>query len=76
MENFKNWAIDPARQDGDTGLVESEYGWHIMYYLSDVPLWEQTADSALRSEDYLAWEESLCEGYEATTGMGMKFIQG
>lgn len=76
VENFKNWAIDPARQDGDTGLVESEYGWHIMYYLSDTPLWKQTADSALRNEEYLAWEESLCEGYEATTGLGMKFIQG
>lgn len=76
VESFKNWAIDPARQDGDTGLVESIYGWHIMYYLSDIPLWEQTADSALRNEDYLAWEESLHEGYEAMTGMGMKFIQG
>ncbi|MBP3318618.1 MAG: peptidylprolyl isomerase [Ruminiclostridium sp.] len=76
VENFKNWAIDPARQDGDTGLVESEYGWHIMYYLSDTPLWKQTSDSALRSQDYLTWEESLREGYEATAGLGMKFVQG
>ena len=30
---FTAWAVDPARQVGDTGIVKTEYGYHIMYYV-------------------------------------------
>ena len=76
VESFKNWAVDPARQVGDTGLVESSYGWHIMYYVSGAPVWESTATSALRSQDYQAWVAETKEGYTSVSGMGLKFIQG
>lgn len=77
VASFKEWATDDARKAGDTGLVESEYGWHIMYYVGDgAPLWEQNAQSSLSNDAYTAWEEDIREGYEATTGIGMKFIQG
>ena len=33
VENFKAWAVDEARQVGDTDIVETEYGYHIMYYV-------------------------------------------
>jgi parvulin-like peptidyl-prolyl isomerase len=29
---FENWMFDPARKAGDTGLVESTYGYHVMYF--------------------------------------------
>ena len=32
VESFRNWATDSSRKVGDTGIVESEYGYHIMYY--------------------------------------------
>ena len=36
-QNFLDWALDPARQSGDTGLVKNESsstkGWHIMYFV-------------------------------------------
>ena len=35
VESFLNWSIDPERKAGDTGIVESEYGYHIMYYVGD-----------------------------------------
>ena len=34
-EAFTNWAIDPARKAGDTGIIESAYGYHVMYYVGD-----------------------------------------
>lgn len=34
VEAFLNWAIDPARKVGDMGIVETEYGYHIMYLSS------------------------------------------
>lgn len=76
VENFKNWAIDPARRQGDTGLVESSYGWHIMYYTAGQPAWQQTALYSLQSQAYQAWTEAALEGRDATEGLGMKFVQG
>lgn len=40
---FEDWCFDPARQAGDTGLVESSYGVHVMYFVSadDTPYYEQ-----------------------------------
>lgn len=33
--NFLNWSIDPSRKAGDTGIIETEYGYHVMYYVGD-----------------------------------------
>lgn len=32
VENFDNWCFDPARKSGDTGIVETDYGYHVMYF--------------------------------------------
>ena len=80
VETFANWALDPARQPGDTGLVKNigstTMGYHVMYYVGDnQPVWKLSADSNLRSEAYTAWEEGVMEGYEAKAGMGLKFLE-
>lgn len=77
VESFRDWATDSSRKTGDTGVVESVFGYHVMYYVSSGdPIWKLTADSALRSDDYAAWEEEVSAGYEATPGFGLKFIEG
>lgn len=35
VESFTNWATDPERKAGDTGIIESPYGYHVMYYVGD-----------------------------------------
>lgn len=81
VETFADWALDPARKEGDTGIVQntgsSVKGWHIMYFVghSD-PIWKQTAYSTLANEDYTAWLETITEGYEVITGSGMKYVEG
>lgn len=35
VESFTNWATDPAREAGETGIIESPYGYHVMYYVGD-----------------------------------------
>ena len=76
MESFRDWALDPSRQPGDTGLVQSDYGWHIMYYVADGdPAWiVETADPALRGEDYTAWEDEAVQGYEAESDLGLNLV--
>ena len=35
VEPFENWAYDEARKPGDTGIIKSGYGYHIMYFIGD-----------------------------------------
>ena len=47
-----------------------------MYYVGQgEPVWKQIADHAMTDKDYAAWEDAQTEGYEADTGMGLKFVQ-
>lgn len=39
VESFLNWSIDAARKPGDTDIVQTDYGYHIMYYVSGEPVW-------------------------------------
>ncbi len=32
---FEDWSFDDARKAGDYDIVETEYGYHIMYFVSD-----------------------------------------
>lgn len=50
VENFLNWAIDMSRQPGDTEIVRTEYGYHIMYFVEGEEYWYNTARTQLLSE--------------------------
>lgn len=52
VEAFRNWATDSSRKVGDTGIVESEYGYHIMYYSGSDYAWKSAIRSAKASEDF------------------------
>ena len=60
MEAFTDWAL-AGHKPGDTGLVETEYGWHVMFYKEDgdTTYRDQMIDSALRNDTYSAWEEQI-----------------
>ena len=39
---FEDWVYDESRQPGDTGIIMTNYGWHVMYFVSkaDEPEWK------------------------------------
>lgn len=37
VEAFNDWCFDENRQSGDTGLVRTEFGYHIMYFVGSAP---------------------------------------
>lgn len=37
VPSFEEWSLDAARQYGDTGIVESDFGYHIMYFIYSGP---------------------------------------
>ncbi len=49
-ENFLNWSIDVSRKTGDTGIVESQSGYHIMYFVTGEHYWITSVRSTLTTE--------------------------
>ena len=47
---FLEWAIDETRSVGDTGIVKTDFGYHIMYYVFGEPQWIMAARTQLLSE--------------------------
>lgn len=53
VTEFNDWVFDPARKSGDTGIVKTTYGYHIMYYIGEsMPSWKSSVDTVLRRNDY------------------------
>ncbi|MBQ7740899.1 MAG: peptidylprolyl isomerase [Eubacterium sp.] len=53
VPTFNAWCFDSARKAGDTAIVKTEYGYHVMYFVSagKIEAWKYTAQQALASED-------------------------
>jgi len=58
VEPFLSWSLG-SRKPGDTGIVETEYGFHIMYFVgSGKPVWKTEVSEAMANE---AWEKFLSD---------------
>lgn len=50
VEPFEDWCFDEARIQGETGLVQTTYGYHVMYFVESKDAWYETAYSDLLAE--------------------------
>lgn len=50
VEEFRAWAIDASRVKGETDIVKTQFGYHIMYYVSGEPYWQSQATVQLSAE--------------------------
>ena len=66
VEEFKYWYLDPERKPGDTGLVTSVYGYHIMYYSSNETVWQENTKSLLWQENSDAFVEKTMKAWPVT----------
>lgn len=70
VEPFKNWATDAARKPGDTGLVETDYGYHIMYYVkANEPSWYVTVKNEIFAERFTAQTDDVITEFISNTNM-------
>ena len=76
VEEFDAWCFDAARQPGDTGIVDTQFGSHVMYFSGvDMTRWQVQAANSLRGEAYAAWEAGLAEDVAILrNASGLKFI--
>jgi len=63
VTNFNDWCFDESRQYGDYGLVKTEYGYHLMFFVDRYPMWISYAESGLQQERASAIVEEAREAY-------------
>jgi len=70
VENFDAWCFDSARNPGDHDIIETEYGYHIMYFV-------KTQDQSYR--DYLIELDLIadaCEKFLEDTKNSVTYEEG
>ena len=50
VEPFENWCFDESRVVGDTGLVQTSYGYHVMFFVGSDLAWFETAQADMIGE--------------------------
>ncbi|MGN0534133.1 MAG: peptidylprolyl isomerase [Eubacterium sp.] len=67
VNSFSYWCFDSSRKAGDTAIVRTDFGYHIMYFVgtNDQKIWQYSAEEALASSDGSDDVEKLEKEYTA-----------
>ena len=60
---FNDWCFDSERKAGDTGIVETEYGYHVLYFVetNDQTYRDFMIDNEMLNKEMEEWHNSLKE---------------
>ncbi len=50
VQPFNDWCFDASRQYGDYALVQTSYGYHVMFFVKSEPRWPYYAESDWKNE--------------------------
>lgn len=70
VPNFLNWSIDDTRKPGDCEVIETEYGYHVMYYVgdSDMTYRDYMITEEMRAADHEEWYNGIIDAVKITVG--------
>lgn len=70
VATFNDWCFDESRKPGDTGIVETNYGYHVMYFVGDAQqnYRDYLITNDLRTADVNAWYSNLVDSAVTTDG--------
>ena len=68
VSNFLQWCINQNRKVGDVEIVETEYGYHIMYYVgaSELSYRDHMISEQMKTTDRDTWYNGLLEAATVT----------
>ena len=82
VPEFLAWSTDSARKTGDTGVILTDYGYHVMYFSSydEVTYRDYMIETDLRADDMEKWYNAIVEPVTITTvntkRIKMDFVMG
>ncbi|MDD5923237.1 MAG: peptidylprolyl isomerase [Clostridia bacterium] len=63
-EQFNAWCFDEERKKGDYEIIQTEYGYHIMYYVGEgIEQWRVEVSNDMIENDYLSFYEDKSKEY-------------
>ncbi len=68
VKPFEDWVYDSNRQAGETGIVVTEYGCHVMYFVKqhEEPAWKNDVRNTLGAKAFEEKEAELTENVDGT----------
>ena len=63
VQAFNDWCFDEARQYGDYDLVQTNYGYHVMFFVKSEPRWTYYAQSDWMNEQSAKLLEDIVAKY-------------
>ena len=74
VEAFNDWIFDTSRKAGDVGIVETDYGCHLMYFVGPgkYSFRDSLIVNAKTNADYEAWYTGLTEALTPSRGIGVQ----
>ena len=71
VRTFNDWCFDPQRQVGDYGIVETRFGYHIMYFSArGEETWLTNTREVYLSQQQSALLEAMMAQYELKVSYG------
>lgn len=76
VPTFNDWCFDASRRSGDTAIVETDYGFHVMYFVgnADLNYREYLIRNEIADELVSKWYTDLVEACPAESG-DMRYIK-
>ena len=76
VSTFNDWCFDAGRSPGDSGIVETDYGYHIMYFVGqNAPYWKVQVRNSLVNTAMDEWYEGFAENHTIEkSDSGMKYV--
>ncbi len=76
VDEFNDWCFDTSRKAGDVGIVQTSYGFHVMYYVGQGSVdWEAKVKANLQSDAYATYLQAELKKYPYTkNSFGMRFV--
>lgn len=65
VDEFNDWIFASSRKSGDTDIIKTDYGYHVMYFVSEgKPVWYADTVDSYKSTSYSSHVTDLEQKYE------------
>ena len=74
VSEFEDWCFDSARKPGDSGIVKTSYGYHVMYFSGEAEsFYDYAITESVKDARYSDYIGVLTEGAEVSELLGFRF---
>lgn len=68
VKEFEEWSFDKKRKEGDTEIVKTDYGYHIMYFVGEGKAkWQTSVEATIKDNNYTKMFEDLEKKIKVTS---------